>query len=163
MSAARRTGEFTGRHMLLLVLAFFGVVIAVNAGMAVLASRTWTGLVVENTYVASQQFETRRLAHEAQVAAGWSQELVLEAGRAVLTVRDGKGEPVDLGEVTLKVNRPVGGQDDRTLALVRGPDGRYEAPIALPQGVWDAQVSAPATALGPFELRKRFTLQAGLP
>ncbi|TGV41583.1 cytochrome oxidase, partial [bacterium M00.F.Ca.ET.168.01.1.1] len=37
--------EFTGRHMLVIILAFFGVVIAVNLTMATLASTSWTGLV----------------------------------------------------------------------------------------------------------------------
>ena len=36
-----------GRHMLLIILGFFGVVIGVNVTMATLASKSWTGLVVE--------------------------------------------------------------------------------------------------------------------
>lgn len=51
--------EFTGRHMLAIMLAFFGVIIAVNGVMATFATRSWSGLVVENTYVASQQFNER--------------------------------------------------------------------------------------------------------
>ncbi|TIS18850.1 MAG: cytochrome oxidase, partial [Mesorhizobium sp.] len=51
--------EFTGRHMLISILAFFAVVIGVNLTMATFAHRSWTGLVVENTYVASQQFNGR--------------------------------------------------------------------------------------------------------
>ncbi|RWK14298.1 FixH family protein, partial [Mesorhizobium sp.] len=53
---AEKPRVFTGRHMLAIILAFFGVVIAVNLTMATLANTSWTGLVVENTYVASQQF-----------------------------------------------------------------------------------------------------------
>ncbi len=47
---------FTGRHMLFAMLAFFGVIIAVNLTMAVFATKSWTGLVVKNSYVASQAF-----------------------------------------------------------------------------------------------------------
>ncbi len=57
MSAASK--EFTGRHMWLLAVSFFGVIISVNIVMAVSAARTWTGLVVENSYVASQEFQGR--------------------------------------------------------------------------------------------------------
>ena len=47
MSAgAGHKGEFTGRHMLLLTVGFFGVVAAVNVGMAVVSATSWTGLVV---------------------------------------------------------------------------------------------------------------------
>ena len=50
------TRQFTGRHMLAILIAFFGTVIAVNMVMAVLATRTFGGLVVENSYVATRQF-----------------------------------------------------------------------------------------------------------
>ena len=62
----RKPAEFTGRHMLAIMLAFFGVIIAVNLVMATLASKSWTGLVVKNTYVASQQFNRKApvFAHE---------------------------------------------------------------------------------------------------
>ena len=43
----RRQGEFTGAHMLAVMVAFFGTVIAVNLVLAVLARSSWTGLVVE--------------------------------------------------------------------------------------------------------------------
>ncbi|TKB30132.1 MAG: cytochrome oxidase, partial [Mesorhizobium sp.] len=41
----RRPREFTGGHMLLTILGFFGVVVGVNVTMATLASTSWTGLV----------------------------------------------------------------------------------------------------------------------
>ena len=50
---------FSGRHMLLTMLAFFGVIIGVNLTMAWFARSSWTGLVVENSYVASQEFNAK--------------------------------------------------------------------------------------------------------
>ena len=47
---------FTGRHMAMILVAFFGVVIVVNLIMARYASSTFGGIVVENSYVASQEF-----------------------------------------------------------------------------------------------------------
>ena len=46
---AEKQFRFTGYHMLAIMVAFFGVVIAVNLTMATFASRSWTGLVVENS------------------------------------------------------------------------------------------------------------------
>ena len=155
--APSKSGEFTGRHMLLITVSFFGVIFAVNLGMAVLSATSWTGLVVKNSYVASQEFETRRLAHEAQQAAGWQTTFTHAGGSVVLAVRDAEGNPVDLGEVELFVNRPVGGHDDQQLMLVRQPDGSYAAPLRLAAGVWDAKVGAPTTPLGPFQLVERFS------
>ncbi len=48
---------FTGHHMLIVMLAFFGaVMIAANLTMASFASRSWSGLEVPNSYVASQEY-----------------------------------------------------------------------------------------------------------
>ncbi|RYE86227.1 MAG: cytochrome oxidase [Hyphomicrobiales bacterium] len=160
MTMATKTKEFTGRHMWLVVCAFFGTIITVNIGMAVVSSTSWTGLVVQNSYVASQEFEGKRIAHEAQVAAGWDATFTYAPGRISLAVIDGAGQPVDLGTVTLKVNRPVGGHDDQALTFERAPDGSYAAPLTLATGVWDALVQAPATVEGPFELHKRFSVGA---
>ena len=65
-----RSGEFTGRHMLAAMLAFFGVIIAVNITMAVFAQTSWTGFVVRNSYVASQEFNGKVAAARAQAALG---------------------------------------------------------------------------------------------
>lgn len=158
MTMARQGKEFTGRHMWFAVTAFFGVVIGVNVLMAVVSSTSWTGLVVQNSYVASQEFEDKRLAHEAQQAAGWDASFTYADGRVELVVVDGAGEHVDLGTVSLKINRPVGGHDDKTLTLERGSDGRYAAALELGNGVWDALVQAPETPEGSFELHKRFSV-----
>jgi nitrogen fixation protein FixH len=162
MSTATRkpSQAFTGVHMWLLALGFFGVIISVNIGMAVVASRSWTGLVVDNSYVASQEFEEKRLAHEAQRAAGWQAILTYAPGLAKLVIVDGARAPIELGDVSIKLNRPVGGHDDKVVALERAPTGGYEATVDLPPGVWNATVTAPRTALGPFELQERFRVEA---
>ena len=46
--------ELTGKHVLFMVLAFFGVIIAVNFTMAYQAVSTFPGLEVRNGYVASR-------------------------------------------------------------------------------------------------------------
>jgi len=163
MSEARANkGEFTGRHMLLLALSFFGVIISVNVLMAVVSSTSWTGLVVENSYVASQEFEEKRIAHEKQQAAGWQASFTYAPGLAQLIVRDGAGNPVDLGLVSLLINRPVGGHDDEHLTLSRSPDGGYSATVTLGEGVWDVMATA-STSTGPFELHERFKVEGDAP
>jgi nitrogen fixation protein FixH len=151
--------EFTGFHMWMLAVSFFGVIIAVNVGMATLAIRSWTGLVVDNSYVASQEFEEKRLAHEAQRAAGWQATLTYLPGVARLLIVDGAHAPVALGDVSIKINRPVGGHDDKVLDLERHDDGSYEAAVDLPVGVWEATVTAINTSLGPFELHERIQVE----
>ena len=147
---------FTGWHMLAIMIAFFGVVIAVNITLAVLSSSTWTGLVVENSYVASQEFQEKLDALHAQEALGWEHEFAYADGIAVLTIKDGQGRAVDLGPgVELQFNRPIGDSEDQTLQMVPGPAGTYVAETVLRPGAWDAVVLAPNTSQGPFEMHKR--------
>ncbi len=159
VSEPKAAGGFTGFHMWVLAVSFFGVIIAVNIGMATLAMRSWTGLVVGNSYIASQEFEEKRLAHEAQRAAGWKADLTYRSGTARLVIVDGARTPIDLGEVSLKLNRPVGGHDDRVVDLERKLDGSYEAAIELPPGVWELTVTAAESELGSFELRERVRVE----
>src|SRR5688572_28085666 len=146
--------------MLAVVFAFFGVIIAVNVGMAVIASTSWTGLVVTNSYVASQEFEEKRIAHEAQRRAGWIPDLTYSGGGVQLRVVDASGMAVALGEeVSILLNRPVGGHDDQTIVLLPANGGSYGGIVALDPGVWDATVTAPSTPLGPFELHARIRVR----
>ena len=48
------TKKFTGKHMATILVLGFGVVVAVNFTMASLATNGFSGVVVENSYVASQ-------------------------------------------------------------------------------------------------------------
>lgn len=150
---------FTGWHMLLVICSFFGVVISVNVTLAVLSSTSWTGLVVPNTYVASQEFDDKRLAHEAQIAAGWQSEFDYDGTRLRILIVDGAGDPVPVDELTVQINRPVGGHDDQLLKMVRTADGAYEAPLALAPGLWEALAVDPETALGRYELHTRFVVK----
>jgi nitrogen fixation protein FixH len=163
MTTATGEQRFTGWHMLGAALLFFGVIIAVNVGMAVVASTSWTGLVVANSYVASQEFEENRLAHEAQREAGWTPVLGYDGGTVRLAVPDAAGQPVELGVVSVLFNRPVGGHDDRTIVLSRGGDGDYVGDADLAAGIWEATASAPSTALGRFELHTRFRVKDDTP
>lgn len=164
MSTSRAgNGEFTGRHMLMLALGFFGVIIAVNVTMAVVSATSWTGLVVPNSYVASQQFEEKRLAHEAQLDAGWTSSLTFANGQALLSVSDGAGASIDLDQPVLQINRPIGGHDDQRIVLTRQADGTYAGAVTLGPGVWEALVSVPETPLGPLEIHERFRIEGTAP
>lgn len=83
--------RFTGWHMLAIMVAFFGVVIGVNVWMARLASQTFTGEVVQNGYVGSQNFNRWLDEAAREKGLGWSAEVARQAdGRLAVTVT-GKG------------------------------------------------------------------------
>jgi nitrogen fixation protein FixH len=128
--------------------------------LVVVSQTSWTGMVVTDPYIAGQLFEGNRKAHDAQIAAGWTSKLDYADGLLKLVVLDRAGNPVNLGKVSVKINRPVGGHDDTSVAL-EPSSGGYEVALTLNDGPWEASASALATPLGPFQIVHRFTVNGG--
>ncbi len=127
--------EFTGRHMLAIMLCFFGVIIAVNVTMAVFARTSWTGFVVRNSYVASQEFNDKVAAARAQQALGWSATLDVSDRVASLTLDDREGNPVAIDKATLDLQSPAGDRTDRTVEFAR-VGSALMAPLDIADGLW---------------------------
>ncbi|MGX5851357.1 FixH family protein [Mesorhizobium sp. PL10] len=159
--------EFTGKHMLLTVLGFFGIVIAVNLTMATLASTTWTGLVVENTYVASQQFNEKAREGRAQAALGWEGSLTIVSGEVRYSVADAKGMMVPLHGVRVLFRHPAYDAQDRavTLAAASGGHadrhGEFAARYTPKDGVWIVEIDADAGLALPFRDVRRIMISKG--
>jgi nitrogen fixation protein FixH len=130
---------FTGRHMLAVVLLFFGTIIAVNVVLAVAATGTFPGLVVENSYVASQKFNERLANDRAEKAAGRRLELGAPGGILDLRLASRDGSAERHLTVTALAGRPSSTREDRLIDLVETPDG-YRAAEALPAGQWDVDI-----------------------
>jgi nitrogen fixation protein FixH len=133
---------FTGWHMAGVVGLFFGTIISVNFYMAYQAVHSWSGLVVENTYVASQQFNSKVAEAKALGASGISGTLTVEQGviRYVISGPDGKPVPVDTVTATFK--RPVGDHQDFSVDLTDVGNGTYEAARDVLPGHWIVDTSA---------------------
>ncbi|MEO0913737.1 MAG: FixH family protein, partial [Pseudomonadota bacterium] len=69
------TEKFTGWHMFAVMVLFFGTIISVNLTLAYFASQSWTGLVVKNSYVASQHFNEDQARLKAQKLLYWVEKL----------------------------------------------------------------------------------------
>jgi nitrogen fixation protein FixH len=134
------TGPFTGRHAAAILVAFFGVVIAVNFAMARLASSTFGGVVVENSYVASQNFNGWLDEARREKALGWSAEAArLSDGRLILRLT---GAPDSGVAVTALARHPLDRAPDQALRLTRQTDGRFVSDQALPAGRWRLRIEA---------------------
>jgi nitrogen fixation protein FixH len=159
MSATASPKPFTGRHMLAVLLGFFGIVIAVNIALAMLAVDTWTGLVVENAYVASQHFnEDLEKAHEQQ-ALGWHSTLAYTAGTLHFAIAGANNAPLPGMTVAVTLQRPTHEGEDRRLALTPAASGGYERAVRLPKGTWNAEAEV-TDALGR-KYRRAFRLWVG--
>ena len=142
MTANGRRGEFTGRHMLAIMLAFFGVVIAVNLTMAVMASRSWTGMVVDNSYVASQAFNTRLAERRAQKALGWRAELKVADGVLSWRLLDAEGALLHPEGAVARFRHPARDAADFDVTLLAQADGWLTGAIAADDGAWTLEIEA---------------------
>lgn len=82
-------GKLTGRKVLMIFCGAFTIIIGVNILLMVKAIDTFSGLVVPNSYVASQEFNTKRAA---QVALGWNAAIDYHDGAVYLTLLDDAGK-----------------------------------------------------------------------
>jgi nitrogen fixation protein FixH len=127
---------FTGRHMLAVMVGFFGLIIAVNLTMARLASDTFGGTIVANSYVASQKFNGWLQAARDQEALGWQSRLALDGNRHVVLTMDGPGF-VASGSA----HHPLGRAPDVLLALASDGKGRLVSAESLPSGRWQVRLT----------------------
>ena len=127
---------FTGRHMAMIMIAFFGVVIAVNLVMARFAVTTYGGLVVDNSYVASQHYNEWLHRADQQERLGWDQSARLEQDRHIRLEMRKDGKPLDGLRVTATLMHPLGVEEPKTITFAPMIDGSLRSNEAVPQGRW---------------------------
>ena len=131
MKSSRR---ITGRHAAAALVAFFGVVVTVNLVMAAFATSTFGGVVVENSYVASQNYNDWLAAAERQKELGWKiSPSVDEQRRITVTLA------VEGAEVRGYARHPLGREADVPLNFV-AQEGGFRSMKPLPDGRWNVHL-----------------------
>ena len=127
--------RFTGWHMLGVMLAMFGIIIAVNFVMARSAIATFGGTVVDNSYVATASYNDWLAEARAQKLRGWQIATAIDGKRRIQVVARSPSGPV-VGRVRAVARHPLGRAADQQLTFVRAADGTYVATRRLPAGRW---------------------------
>ena len=128
----------TGRHVFFMLLAFFGLIAAVNFNMARLAISNFGGTVVDNSYVASQRYNEWIAAQAAQEARGWSASAErMTDGRVAVHLQ---GLAAD--SVSVRAEHPTRKTLDYDMAMRRAADGVFASAEPLPAGRWSLRVIA---------------------
>jgi nitrogen fixation protein FixH len=133
--------QFTGWHMLGVLVLFFGTIISVNLTLAYYANSSWTGLVVKNSYVESQRFNEVTAEKKRQQALGWSTDMHYGDGTFVVDLTDKNGAAIRDAIVLAKIGHPVQDREDRTVTLIDRGGASYAADVALRPGLWDVDLS----------------------
>lgn len=155
---SERPGKpLTGHKVLAIFVGAFGLIIAVNLFLAYSAVRSFPGLEVKNSYVASQSFDADRAAQEA---LGWEASASLGTGGVLrIAIKDRSGLPAALDSLTATIGRPTERGDDQVLVLEPGRSS-YDAAVDLAPGKWHLWIDATSREGTPFRQRLTLTVAA---
>jgi nitrogen fixation protein FixH len=149
------TRTFTGWHMAAITISFFAVIIAVNLTLAVFASTSWTGLVVANSYVASQSFNRDAEIARRQQALGWQMNLTVNRSLAKIAILDRDNLPLMGLNIRAVLQRPTDEAGDQILNLHEAGAGIYLTGTTIGSGVWVADITAEGSAHEPVRFVQR--------
>ncbi|WP_114965411.1 FixH family protein [Alkalilacustris brevis] len=130
----------TGKKVLAIAVSAFGVIFVANFLLAYNAVRSFPGLEVQNSYVASQTFNEDLAAQES---LGWDLTAAVEAGHLVLSFTDAQGRPVEVASLDATLGRATHVRDDRTPEFTYS-QGEFRAPVDLAPGNWNIRLIATA-------------------
>lgn len=129
--------EFTGRDMAAILAAGFGVVVAVNLLMATLATRGFGGVVVENSYVASQKFNGWLAEAGRQKILGWQADATRNEDGVIEIATTG----VPAGAtVKATLRRPLGKPETTALTFREVAPGQFASTVPVGDGRWTVRV-----------------------
>ena len=164
MSPTQPPKPLTGGKVFLMLVAFFGVVIAVNMVMMRFAIQTLPGTEVDSAYSASLAYEKEIATARDQSARNWKVDAHVERsgqGGATLQVeaRDSSGRPMSGLKFQGRFERPTDRRADLPVALAEVGIGIYRGSAdAVASGQWDLVLEGVAAGRRLFLSRNRVLL-----
>jgi nitrogen fixation protein FixH len=154
----------TGRLVLIMLLAFFGIVFGVNFTLMDLAISTLPGTEVDSAYSASLGYEKEIVAAHDQTARNWQVDAHIErdgGGGATLRVeaRDDSGQPMTGLTFQGTLERPTDKRADLTVSLAEQGIGIYRgSAAAVAPGQWDLVLEGNSAGQRMFMSKNRVVL-----
>jgi nitrogen fixation protein FixH len=154
----------TGTTVLLILVAFFGVVIGVNVTMMKLAIATLPGTDVDSPYAAGLAYEKEIAAARGQAARKWQVDAriqrIADGGATVrIEARDAAGRPLTGLKFAGRLERPTDKRADLPVELAEVGIGVYSGNAsAVAPGQWDLVLEGDARGERMFMSRNRVIL-----
>jgi nitrogen fixation protein FixH len=155
----------TGWTVFLSILAFFGVVMAVNVTMMTLAVETLPGTDVDNPYGAGLAYNKEISAARAQEARGWHVVAHVERqadGQSTIRVeaRDNAGVPVTGLAFFARLAHPIDRRADHAASLFENEPGIYRGTAEnVAVGQWELIIEGERGSERMFMSRNRLVLR----
>ena len=156
--------ELTGKHVLLCLLGFFGVVVGVNAIMVKAATSTFGGVETTSSYKAGLLFGQDVAKAVRQGGLRWRVDGKLARdgdGDAVLDIsaRDATGAPLAGLKAQARLAHPVDERLDHVIPLKRIGEGLFQGRAPAQSGQWELIVDLYRDGGRVFRSRNRVTLK----
>ncbi len=159
----RMPHRWSGWTILIVLLAFFGVIFAVNGVMVYAALSTLSGTDTDSAYQAGLQYEQEVAQAQAQDARRWQVDGKLTPSatgeRVDLSARDAAGRPLSGVDASITFERPTDRRLDRSVALVEDGAGRFHGSTELAAGQWDLVIELTRDGAQMFLSKNRVVLK----
>tara|TARA_R110002072_G_scaffold231853_1_gene389182 strand:- start:300 stop:797 length:498 start_codon:yes stop_codon:yes gene_type:complete len=161
MRTATGEKQLTGRHVLMMLCGFFGLMFIVNGLFVYFALGSFSGVTDPDAYKRGLAYN-EEIDHQAQqLARGWEASLMFDAeaaqkGRLTLEIKNAAGDALAGLDVDATLRRPVIDAGDRKLTFTF--DGSaYVADLDFSEhGQWDISILAHGGGYDiPYRLDKR--------
>lgn len=143
-----------GWHVAAAVVAFFVVIIAVNAVFLALAYQTHPGQVAARPYEAGLIYNAELARQRAQTARGWRAGAEARPDGVTVLMQDRDGTPLTGLAVTATLQRPATEHGRTVLTLTETAPGRYDGTRPGLAGAWDTRIEA-SSGSGPAFVAER--------
>jgi nitrogen fixation protein FixH len=133
-----------GRHVLAVLIGFFGVMVAANAVFVYFAVATHSGGDTSKPYQKGLAYNRTIEADLRQAGLGWRTELAYDddSGRLDLSFLDQAAMPVTGLRVGARLARPATDKDDRRVTFTEASPGVYAAIVHLAPGLWILSIAS---------------------
>jgi nitrogen fixation protein FixH len=153
-----------GRHVLMSLIGFFGVMLIANGLFVYFALSTFTGSD-SDPYRRGLHYNGTLAAAERQAEKNWQSSVSYDVAkrRLSLGLTDHQSRPVTGLQIEAVVGRPVTDKEDHALLLKEGASGVYSADIELPPGQWvisAATPDEPKSGAPAYQLKQRLNVRA---
>jgi nitrogen fixation protein FixH len=165
MAAAPLPRSVTGRHVLIGLVIFFGIMFVANGLLVYYAVSTFSGGDRPNPYRSGLNYNETIAEAEQQAALGWSTEADYDEGARRLTLRftDAAAAPVTGLSLSGTVARPAVDSHDRAVTFREWNEGTYVSDVTLDPGNWVLSVESSKQEGGSpvYRLKKRLIVADG--
>jgi len=131
-----------GRHVLLALVGFFGVMFVVNGIFVYYALTTFGGGETTDPYRKGLNYNETLAEAARQDQQGWRVQVIYgaTAGRLAFNLSDSEGRPVSGLHFTGTLSRPVTDREDIPATFKEVTSGTYTANLRLAPGQWVIQL-----------------------